>query len=59
MPGTPLLNPRRIEPERPPCPTCGVPMWIVRVEPLPPDHQKHVWECPKCGHEATMLAKRG
>jgi hypothetical protein len=33
MPGTPhLLSPAPSE--RPPCPLCGTPMWVVRIEPL-------------------------
>jgi hypothetical protein len=36
MPGTPhLLSPTPSE--RPPCPLCGTPMWVVRIEPLKPD----------------------
>jgi hypothetical protein len=34
--------------ERPPCATCGTPMWLSRVEPHGADHHERVFECPIC-----------
>jgi hypothetical protein len=36
----------------PPCPMCGAPMKLMRVEPAEPGHDLRMFEC-KCGHSET------
>jgi hypothetical protein len=57
MPGTPhLLAPAPSE--RPPCPLCGTPMWVVRIEPLRPDANLRTLECPKCQYVEAVAVER-
>jgi hypothetical protein len=42
---------------RPPCPTCGTRMLLVRIEPDEPDHDKRTFECAKCGNEHSEIVK--
>jgi transposase-like protein len=42
---------------RPKCPACGALMWLARVEPGEPDHDKRTFECPRCQDELTELVK--
>lgn len=46
-------------PKHPLCPTCGVPMWLVRLDsPVPgdPTKDKLYYECQAC--EATAVLPR-
>jgi len=41
-----------------PCPRCGGPMWIVRIEPGDqPDYDKRTFECAKCGDTEIAVVK--
>jgi transposase-like protein len=43
--------------ERPTCPRCGAMMWIARIEPDKPDHDRRTFECPSCDHSVTEVVK--
>ena len=42
------INRYPCEIEHPLCDRCQVPMWLARIEPDKPDHQKRTFECPAC-----------
>lgn len=41
----------------PKCPKCGSQMWMARIEPDLPDHDKRTFECPQCDHSLTEIVK--
>lgn len=43
--------------KRPPCAKCGEQMWLARIEPDLPEHDKRSFECPKCGNEESFVVK--
>jgi ribosomal protein S27AE len=43
------------ETHRPPCPKCGAPMWLTRIEPDHPGVDRRTFECARCEHNETML----
>ena len=43
--------------EHPRCSQCGVPMWLTRLEPDKPDHDKRTFECKACGASVTEIVK--
>jgi hypothetical protein len=43
--------------QRPECPACGAPMWLARIEPDEPDHDRRTFECPRCQDEVTEVVK--
>lgn len=43
--------------DRPMCPRCGAQMWIARIEPDEPDHDRRTFECPECDHSVTEVVK--
>lgn len=49
-PQVPVLNP-------PNCPQCGDLMWLSRIEPDKPDHDRRTFECPNCEHTQTAVVK--
>ena len=36
--------------ERPTCLLCATRMWLTRIAPDHPDHQKRTFECPVCDY---------
>ncbi|MEI9805003.1 MAG: hypothetical protein WDN48_11725 [Pseudolabrys sp.] len=40
--------------ERPVCATCGMPMWLSRINPHDADHDERIFECGTC--ELSKLA---
>jgi hypothetical protein len=42
------IDPYRYEMERPQCERCDISMWLARIEPDKPDHDKRTFECPAC-----------
>jgi len=36
---------------------CGAPMWIARIEPDIPDHDKRTFECRACANIKTEILK--
>jgi hypothetical protein len=43
----------------PACPKCGLPMWIIRIEPDDPDHDLRTYECPECKRAEVLLVDIG
>lgn len=39
--------------EHPKCSKCGAQMWLARIEPEKPDHDRRTFECPEC--ESTQI----
>jgi hypothetical protein len=46
-----------IEIEHPKCTTCEISMWLTRIEPDTPDHEKRTFECKACGNTTTEIVK--
>lgn len=44
---------------RPDCPRCGTRMMLSRITPVrdKPDHDKHMFECAKCGNEISEVVR--
>jgi hypothetical protein len=53
---TSVLSP--IDIEHPKCTACGVSMWLTRIEPDKPDHDKRTFECQACGSTTTAIVNR-
>jgi transposase-like protein len=47
----------RLESSRPRCPNCGTPMWLARIEPDEPNHDRRTYECPECDRSITEVVK--
>jgi hypothetical protein len=43
--------------EHPNCPKCGTPMWLARIEPEKPHHDKRTYECPACDNVVSEIVK--
>ena len=43
--------------KHPRCKECGVPMWLTRLVPDRPDHDKRTFECKACGASVTEIVK--
>jgi hypothetical protein len=45
--------------DRPMCPVCVVPMWLVQieVETMTPDNEVRTFECKVCGLTVVEMAK--
>jgi transposase-like protein len=43
--------------EHPACPACGTAMWLIRIEPDRPDHDKRTFECKACGKTTAEVVK--
>ena len=43
--------------EHPKCSACGAPMWLARIEPDRPDHDKRTFECQACGKITSEVVK--
>ncbi len=43
--------------DRPPCPFCGIPMWLARIEPDAPGCDRRTFECAQCDHEESVVVK--
>jgi hypothetical protein len=42
------FDPARLVLDLPACPKCGARMWLARIEPDAPGHDKRTFECPQC-----------
>lgn len=42
---------------QPPCPDCGRPMMLTRVDPDTPDHDKRTFGCLACDREESVVVK--
>jgi predicted RNA-binding Zn-ribbon protein involved in translation (DUF1610 family) len=47
----------QLESSRPHCPNCGTLMWLARIEPDEPDHDRRTYECPECDSSITEVVK--
>jgi hypothetical protein len=45
------------EHEHPVCTVCGASMWLARIEPAHPDHDKRTFECKACGKVTAEIVK--
>jgi transposase-like protein len=52
-----IFDPARLVLYQPICPKCGARMWIVRIEPDEPGHDKRTFECPQCENVLTETVK--
>jgi hypothetical protein len=43
--------------ELPSCPLCGRKMWLSRIEPEKPDHDRRTFECATCNHSESVVVK--
>ncbi len=43
--------------DRPPCPSCEWPMWLIGIEPHSPGLEKRTFQCPGCEHHETVIAE--
>lgn len=43
--------------EHPKCAECGAQMWLARIEPDRPDHDRRTFECPECENVLTEIVK--
>ena len=43
--------------KHPTCEACGAPMWLARIEPDRPDHDKRTFNCLACDEIATEVVK--
>ena len=43
--------------DRPFCPECHAPMFIVTVEPDYTDYEAHTYECPNCRFRETSVVR--
>jgi transposase-like protein len=44
-----LSVPVDVEITHPTCERCGAPMWLTRIEPDRPRHERRTFECKACG----------
>lgn len=42
---------------RPTCRDCGVVMWLARIEPHEPHHDKRTFQCPDCNSVIDEIVK--
>ena len=43
--------------DRPRCSECDALMWLDRIEPDEPEHDRRTFECPRCQHVETVVVK--
>jgi transposase-like protein len=44
-------------PLQPPCPTCGVPMWLIRLSPYAKGQDLRTFKCQVCERTESMVVK--
>jgi hypothetical protein len=42
---------------QPPCPSCGLPMWLVLLTPFTADHDMRTFKCQLCEHTESVAVK--
>ena len=50
-------DPGKLEIAHPTCERCGAPMWLTRIEPDKPDHDRRTFECKACGKTVVEVVK--
>ena len=43
--------------DRPICGDCGAEMWLARIEPEKPGHDRRTFESPRCQGQVTKVVK--
>jgi hypothetical protein len=51
------FDPARLVLDLPTCPKCGAKMWLARIEPDAPGHDKRTYECPTCENVVSETVK--
>ena len=51
------FDPARLVLSQPTCPQCDTRMWLVRIEPDEPDHDKRIFECPRGEKVVSEIVK--
>jgi hypothetical protein len=51
------FDPARLVLHLPTCEKCGAKMWLARIEPDAPGHDKRTFECPNCEHTVSKIVK--
>jgi hypothetical protein len=57
MPASTVFDPARLALDLPKCPNCGAPMWLSRIEPDKPNHDRRTFECSQCDQSHTEVVK--
>jgi hypothetical protein len=52
-----IFDPARLVLYQPMCSKCGGTMWLARIEPDAPGHDKRVFECPQCENVLVEVVK--
>jgi hypothetical protein len=52
-----FFEPARLVLDLPICPKCGARMWLARIEPDEPGHDKRTFECPQCDNVVSQIVK--
>jgi transposase-like protein len=42
---------------QPPCPTCGNPMWLLRLSPFDDDRDLRTFKCQVCEFTETLIVQ--
>jgi transposase-like protein len=50
-------DPGKPEIAHPTCTRCGAPMWLTRIEPDKPDHDRRTFECKACRKTVVEVVK--
>jgi hypothetical protein len=51
------FDPARLVLSQPVCSQCGGRMWLSRIEPDEPNHDKRTFECPQCENVVSEVVK--
>ena len=51
------FDPARLVLRLPTCPKCGATMWLERIEPDAPGHDKRTFQCPTCENVISETVK--
>ena len=52
-----IFDPARLVLNLPFCPKCSARMWLARIEPDEPGHDKRTFECPQCENVVSEVVK--
>ena len=52
-----IFDAARLVLQQPSCPKCGARMWLVRIEPDEPGHDRRTFECIECNKEVVEVVK--
>jgi hypothetical protein len=52
-----MFDPIRLVLDLPICPKCRARMWLARIEPDEPGHDKRTFECAQCENVVSEIVK--